>query len=155
MSVTSDFAEENMLRFLLLGSRSARKSLLVAAVGALLLSGCGDDRIPKLNYPKWDELATMQSTELTMPIDTLYSQGDFAGFKKAIQSPQFAEALDRFDKSSIPGGFDNETRRRAKADAVANYRKCLELIKTNGSKAAISEAYDAAQASMRIVGAHE
>jgi len=45
------------------------------------VSGCREQRYPNIEYPPWAELQQMQSTEIAMPVDTSYAQGDMASFK--------------------------------------------------------------------------
>ncbi len=88
-----------------------------------------------------------------MPVDTSYAQGDMASFKQAILSPEFTAALDQFEASTIPSSFKDEARQKAKDEAVAQYRKCIELLKSNGPQNEVKAAYEAASAAFRDVGA--
>lgn len=128
--------------------------LTALCVAVMAASGCQEQRYPTVKYPTtWAELQQMQSAEIAMPVDTSYAQGDMASFKKAILSPEFAAALDQFDASEIPSSFNDEARKKSKDEAVAQYRKCIELLKSNGPQDEVKAAYEAASAAFRSVSA--
>ena len=126
----------------------------LACLSLLMLAcGCSSGKTPmKQDFPPWPELQQLQSTEIMMPIDTSFASNNTAGFTKALQSPAFATAVDKFAAATIPSGYDDPARKQAQEDVVARYRKCIALAKSGASADELKKTYASAKEAMSKVG---
>ena len=123
---------------------------------SICLTGCSDPaKEMRLNqeFPDWPELQKLQSDEILMPVGTAIDFGDMNSAKQELKNPGLKAALDAFEASSIPSGFDTEERKAAKEKAVKSFREAIELAESNGSSDKIKTAYEQAQEALRTVSA--
>ncbi len=118
--------------------------------------GCSDPaKEMRINeeYPDWPELKALQSDEILMPIGTAVGFGDIETAKAELKNPEFKLALDAFESSQLPSGYDSEERSAAKEKAVKQFREAIQLAESNGSNDAVKEAFEEGSAALRVVAA--
>jgi len=125
---------------------------------AFAACGCGSSQEAELRQggaqiPSWDGLNAITSQELTQPIIMGAGMGDFAGVKAAATNPKFQEALDKFEKESIPGKFSTPEREAAKKDAVKHYKALIEGAKGSATDEELKASVDAANKAINSITA--
>jgi hydrogenase maturation factor len=128
-----------------------RRAVLTVIV--LALAGCTSSEEKTLQgtgeVVSWAELDHMTSQEVMMKVMRPASNKNWKGLKTAMESnPEFQEALNKFDKSSIPGKFSTPARETNKKDAVKHFQALIDGAKSGATDKELADSYNAAQKAM-------
>ena len=124
--------------------------LFALVFAGTLLVGCSDptDKFAVPDRPEpasWGALQKLTSEDVWMGLDMNASQGNWAGFTKAVTGKEFKAAVDAFATEEIPEKYATAKRKAAKEETVKALQELTRLAESGASGDALSAAYQTVQ----------